>query len=67
MIVCVLLADRLAECVDGGVDTGVNRHGQVLHFERNVAVVAHHAAGLCLWFSREISGGVSMDQFSEVV
>ena len=34
----------LAECVDRGADTGVNSHGQILHFERNVAVVAHHVA-----------------------
>ena len=44
MIVCVLLADRLAERIDGGMNAGINGHGQVLHLEGNVSVVAHHVA-----------------------
>ena len=39
-----LLADGLAQRVDRGVDTCINGHGQVLHLEGNVAVVAHHVA-----------------------
>ena len=39
-----LLADGLTQCVDRGVDTCINGHGQVLHLEGNVAVVAHHVA-----------------------
>lgn len=26
------------------MNAGIDRHGEVLHFERNVAVVAHHVA-----------------------
>ena len=44
MIPHQLLADGLAQCVDRGVDTGINGHGQVFHLEGNVAVVAHHMA-----------------------
>ena len=39
-----LLADGLAQRVDRGVDTCINGHGQVLHLEGNVSVVAHHVA-----------------------
>ena len=44
MIPHQLLADGLTQCVDRGVDTCINGHGQVLHLEGNVAVVAHHVA-----------------------
>ena len=39
-----LLADGLAQRVDRGVDTCINGHGEVLHLEGNVSVVAHHVA-----------------------
>ena len=39
-----LLADGLAQCVNRGMNTCVNRHGEVLHLEGNVSVVAHHVA-----------------------
>lgn len=39
----VLLANRLLQRLNGRNDAGIDRHGQVFHFQRYPVVVAHHA------------------------
>lgn len=40
----MLLADGSLECINGGFQTSLHRHGQVFHLQRYITVITHHAA-----------------------